>query len=141
MAHPNGALVYAPQVRFQIQRSYIKTVRWSYLAGILFAGSGPEWTLIYPPLPGYVAHVKLFDAFWDWGSWRWGLNQVVEHCYEQYLPDPTELPANLLIVAGRDEARGEFLLELVTFSPSQIGYYDLPPRSTPYWTPDPIATP
>jgi hypothetical protein len=141
VTHPNGSYAAPGQERFQLQRSYIKTVRWSFISGLSFSGVGSEWVLTYPPIPGYVAHVKLWDDFWNWTSSRWNLHEIVEHCYEQYLPDLTELPANLTIAARRDTGRGEFLLELVTFAPSQILYYNLPGRTNPYWTPDPVATP
>jgi hypothetical protein len=85
--------------------------------------------------------VKLKDGFYYWNSGAWPLGQIIEWCYEQYLPDTTELPAYLVVNAGRDTGIGEFVLELVTFAGSVPRYDSLPTRTVPYWTPDPVATP
>lgn len=140
MTHINGSTVYPPAARFQIQRSYIQTLRWHTNPALIWAQDGGSWAITYPPLPGYTAYVKIKDGFWNWNSGRWYLKDIIEWAYEVYAPDPTELPLYLLLNAVRDAARGEFVLEFITFSGTTGRYDNLPARTEAYWTPDIIPT-
>jgi len=139
--HPNGATVYPPVAQFKLQRSYIKTLRWHTQPILTWSQSGSEWEIRYPPIPGYRAYVKLKDGFYNWNSGSWSMGQVIEWCYEQYLPDPTELPAFLIVNAGRDHDIGEFVLELVTYAGTTPRYDPLPDQSATWWSGQVFATP
>jgi hypothetical protein len=140
MTHPNGATVNPPVAQFVLQRSYIQTLRWHTNPVLVFSQAGSEYTITAPFLPGYQAKVKMKDGFYNWNSGAWRLDQILDWCYEQYLPDPTEYPAFLIINAGRDTTFGEFVLEFVTFGGSTPRWDTLPPSPTGYWNAGIIPT-
>jgi len=137
MTHPTGNLVFSQGGAFTVPRSYLNDVIWDAEIHLGFTQTDSLWTLTYSPLPLYRAYVKIRDEFWNWSSNAYTLDHIIEYCYEQLSPSDPETDALLFVFVDYNATIKRPALWFRTVAPGQELHYSLPPRTAPYWTPDP----